>query len=237
MSPTPELEPGATRPDDEDPLPLEIEFKFGIDDPAVISRLITDPPTGGVAGFRPSGPAASAIEIDRYMDTAAPVGLLFAAGLRARLREEERGVVLAVKQRGVVDGSVTTRVELEGPATPELDPAAWPASRARSRLLETIGEQSLVEVAAVRQRRLKRNFRRGPVVVELSLDEMEALDGTEIVGSRCEFEVELVAGNAGGLEELAGALRELPGVREAIESKLTFALSSRAAARTTFPAE
>jgi inorganic triphosphatase YgiF len=237
MSPTPEANPGAAQPDDGDPLPLEIEFKFGIDDPAVISRLITDPPPGGVAGFRPSGPAASTTEIDRYMDTAAPVGLLFAAGLRARLREGDRGVVLAVKQRGVVDGSVTTRVELEGAATPELDARAWPASRARSRLLETIGAQALVEVAAVRQRRLKRQFRRGPVVVELSLDEMEALDADEIVGSRCEFEVELVAGPAAALEELAASLRELPGVREAIESKLTFALSSRSAARTTFPGE
>jgi inorganic triphosphatase YgiF len=237
MSPTPELGPDPTELDVVDPHPLEIEFKFGIDDPAAISRLIADPPPGGLAGFLPSGPSARTTEVDRYMDTAAPVGLLFAAGLRARLRAGERGVILAVKQRGVVDGSVTTRVELEGAATPDLDPGAWPESTARRRLVETIGEQPLVEVAAVRQRRLKRHFRRGPVEVELSLDEMEALDGDEIVGSRCEFEVELVAGPAAALEELAGALRELPGVMEAIESKLTFALSSRSAARTTFSTE
>jgi inorganic triphosphatase YgiF len=171
--------------------------------------------------------------IDRYLDTAAGDGALRAAGLRARLRISPSGVVLAVKGRAsVADGGVSTRMELEAPATADLHPARWPPSPGRALVTETIGGAPLVEIAAVRQGRRVRNVRRGDAVVELSLDRLTALGaGGEELATRLELEAELKAGPPEALEELAGALTNVDGLAPPLGSKLEFALAARMAAR------
>ena len=144
--------------------------------------------------------------------------------MRARLREARDGVTLTIKRRGTLTGAITTRAELEGPATSALEPAAWPASAARDLLVAAIGGDRLVEIAALRQRRLVRNLRRGTTLVELSLDEMDALDQGQPVDHRVELEAELKAGPAAPLDDLAAALGSVEGVGPPVGSKLDFAL-------------
>ena len=62
--------------------------------------------------------------------------------------------------------------------------------------------------------------------MELSLDELEALDGEHVAGRRFELEAELVEGNAEDLADLADALREIAGVGDPLGSKLGFALDA-----------
>ena len=106
---------------------------------------------------------------DRYLDTAPAGGWLQALGMRARLRSQGGTVVLAVKRGGLERAGVTVRVELQAPATSSLDPRHWPASPARAALIEAIGDEPLLELAVLRQRRLLRPVGRGATSVELSL--------------------------------------------------------------------
>ena len=170
--------------------------------------------------------------IDRYLDTGLNDGRLFLAGMRARLREAVGGVTLAVKRRGTLAGAITTRTELEGPATPTLEPGAWPPSAARDLLVAATAGEGLVEIAALRQRRLARNLRRGTTIVELSLDEMDALEQGRPVDHRVELEAELKGGPVEPLGDLATALATLDGVGPPAGSKLDFALRG---ARPTVP--
>ena len=197
--------------------------------PAAIRALLERPDPAQLAGFGPDGPAVDREVIDRYLDTAAGNGALRAVGLRARLRISPLGVVLAVKGRAsVADAGVSTRMELEAPATADLDPSRWPASAGRALVTETIGGGALVEIAAVRQERRVRNVRRGSSVVELSLDRLTALGvAGEELATRLELEAELKAGPAGALEELAGALASVDGLAPPLGSKLEFALAAR----------
>jgi inorganic triphosphatase YgiF len=133
-------------------------------------------------------------------------------------------VTLTVKRQGTLVGAVTTRAELEGPATSILEPEAWPASAARDLLLAATGGDRLVEIAALRQRRLVRNVRRVETLVELSLDELDALEHGKPVDHRVELEAELKRGPAGPLDDLAEALAAIDGVGPPAGSKLDFAL-------------
>ncbi len=175
--------------------------------------------------------------IDRYLDTALVGGSLYLAGVRARIRLTTADAVLTVKRRGLLDAGITTRTEIEAPATAALDPVEWPPSDARTVLLETAAGDALVEIAALRQRRLVRDFERGSTRVELSLDEMDALDGEVTVDRRVELEAELKAGPVEPLQELATALQAIDGVGPPQGSKLDFALGSRAATARSGAAE
>ena len=119
-------------------------------------------------------------------------------------------------------------MELEAPATPDLDPQRWPPSPARSAVEQLIEGARLIEIAAVRQQRHVRNVRRGGTVVELSLDQLTALaaDGAALA-TRMELEAELKAGPASALEELARALAVVHGLGPPLGSKLEFALAVR----------
>lgn len=146
--------------------------------------------------------------------------------MRARLRVAGRSVVLTVKRTGAETEGVTTRVELEAPATRSLDPRRWADSPARTALLEATGGAPLIEIARLRQRRYTRLIRRGATTVELSLDALAALDGGRVVGRRHELEAELKAGDAAALMELAEALRGTRGIGPALGSKLRFTLEA-----------
>jgi inorganic triphosphatase YgiF len=204
--------------------PVEVEVKFGVARPELIVKLIEHPDPARLAGFEPVAEPHLDVITDRYLDTGVAEGRLFLSGMRARLREARGGVTLTVKRRGTLAGAVTTRAELEGPATSALEPDAWPASAARDLLLAATAGARLVEIAALRQHRLVRNVRRGETLVELSLDELDALEQGQPVDHRVELEAELKAGPAGPLDDLAAALATIDGVGPPAGSKLDFAL-------------
>jgi inorganic triphosphatase YgiF len=202
---------------------VEVEVKYAVDDPDLIRTLVQAPEPHLLAGFEGAGAVREVEVLDRYIDTADRV--LDAALARARLRESRGRVELTFKRQSVVgDGGVTTRTELEGVATPDLDPTRWPESAARSEVIAIAGGGVLVETARLRQQRLVRDLVRGETRVELSLDRMEALDGDAVVATRWELEAELKAGRQDDLAQLANALQVLPGLSLAAESKRLFAL-------------
>jgi triphosphatase len=208
--------------------PVEIEIKLSVTRPEVGRALVDSPSPGTLAGFAADGAVHEQVVTDRYLDTALDTGALRAAFLRARLRSNGTTVVLTVKGRGsVAPDGVTTRMELEGPATAVLDPAAWPPSAARDLLLDRTGGLPLEEIAALRQRRRIRLLRRGEAAVELSLDELAALAGETVLATRLELEAELKAGPAAALGDLAAALASIDGLAPAIGSKLEFAIGAR----------
>jgi inorganic triphosphatase YgiF len=197
--------------------------------PGAMRRLLVRADPQLFAGFESAADPRLVTVTDRYLDTARSDGRLALAGIRARLRDLGTEVVLTVKRPGVEERGVTTRVELEGPATAALDPGAWPESAARDALVHAAGGQQLREIARLRQRRLTRILRRGPTSVELSLDGLEALDGNHVVGRRYELEAELLGGEHVDLADLGDALRRLDGIGPPLGSKLRFALDSLSA--------
>jgi inorganic triphosphatase YgiF len=208
---------------------VEVEVKLSVERPEVVRSLIETPHQHQLAGFDAVTDAREVVVVDRYFDTADHA--LDAVLARARLRESNGRVVLAFKRAGIVEDGVTERVELEAPATHELDLAKWPASPARTELAGIVGNAPLVETARLRQQRLVRNLRRGGTTVELSLDRLGALDGDAVVAVRWELEAELKAGSRGDLAELSNALQVLPGISLAAESKRLFAMLAVAGAR------
>jgi hypothetical protein len=210
---------------------VEVEVKLAVEEAAErIREVISRPDPHLLAGFDGSGAIREIEVLDRYLDTAA--GALDAALARARLRESRGRVELTLKRQGIVgDGGVTTRIELEGPATADLDPARWPESAARSELVAVAAGERLIETARLRQHRLVRDLVRGGTRVELSLDHLEALDGEAVVADRWELEAELKAGVPEDLAELSNALQVIPGLSLAAESKRLFALLAVATAR------
>ncbi len=217
--------------------PVEIELKLGVDDPAAVRKMMADPPSGGLASFVPDGEVIERVIVDRYLDTSATGGRLEGAGLRVRLRADANagadGTILGVKSSGSQSAGVVRRLELEGPATTSLDPQDWPDSAARRRVTAVVAGQTLREIAALRQQRMTRDFRRDEARVEVSLDAMTALAGSREIALRTEIEVELLSGTPEVLHEIAGALMLVPGIRTSDGSKFDFARDARAAAPPT----
>lgn len=209
--------------------PIEVEFKFGVADPRAVRALLRAPAPADLVGFRAVGPAERKEITDRYLDTAASGGRLEVAGYRARLRRGHGAIELTVKRRGTHTGARSERLELKGPATRSRRPSTWPPSAARGRLVAVAGDGPFVEVAALRQRRVVRRFRRDTTEVELSLDALAGLDGNRIAARRWEVEIELLTGKRDALDTLATVIRSLPGVGDAEGSKLDFARAARTA--------
>ncbi len=206
--------------------PTEIEVKLGVTRPVLVRRLITDADPRRLAGFHAAGEPHLVAIVDRYIDTDLYEGRLELAAMRARLRVEGRSVSLTVKRSGTQEFGVTTRVELEGPATSSLDARRWPDSAARTALLAATDGEQLVEIARLRQRRFTRLLRRAATTVEISLDALAALDGRLVVARRHELEAELVEGNPADLGELAAALSRVDGIEPPLGSKRRFALDA-----------
>ncbi|HET7703467.1 MAG TPA: CHAD domain-containing protein [Candidatus Limnocylindrales bacterium] len=207
--------------------PLEVELKYRVVDAAAGDRyLVVDE----LAGFRPVSAVRSTQVEDRYIDTAD--GALARAGFAARIRQTAKETIVAVKStaRRVGAGSVHRREELEGPADRTAHPRDWPPSDARSVLLEQCGDAPLVEVVTIRQLRRKRNLERDGTTVELSLDEVDAVSRSRVVGRFVELEVELLRGDEAALGAIDAALAADAGLAPADSSKLRSALRAVAAA-------
>ena len=207
--------------------PIEIELKYRVVDAAAGDRYLA---ADEIAGFHATSPVRSAQVEDRYIDTAD--GAMARAGFAARLRQTAKTTTVAVKSsvRRVGTGNVHRREELEGPADRTANPRDWPPSDARSLILEQCGDAPLVEVVTIRQLRRKRILELDGTSVELSLDEVDAVSRSRVVGRFVELEVELMSGDEAGLAAIDRTLAADPGLAPADTSKLQSALRAVAAA-------
>ena len=138
------------------------------------------------------------------------------------------GTIVTVKSTTPAEGALARREELEGPADRTAEPRDWPASAARSLMLELCGDVPLVELVTVRQLRRKRRLKGDDAAAELSLDEVDVVSRGRVIDRFVELEVELTYGNDARLEELASFLRADPGLTPATGSKLDAALAASA---------
>ncbi|HET9757023.1 MAG TPA: CHAD domain-containing protein [Candidatus Limnocylindrales bacterium] len=202
----------------------EIELKYRVGDLAAAERLLAadrlGPFTGGAGRAR-----ATQLE-DRYVDTAD--GALARAGFAVRLRQSGGETIVSVKALAHAEGSdgAMHREELEGPADRVAPPVDWPASDAKSLVVEHAGDAPLVERVTIRQLRRKRQLRSASTRVELSLDEVDVVERGRVVERFVELEAELTKGEESELAALGAAIESESGLRRARTSKLEAALAA-----------
>jgi CHAD domain-containing protein len=203
------------------PRPIEVELKYRLLQEAAGDRYLVADELGG---FRPISPVRTTQLEDRYLDTAD--GALARAGFAARLRQTANGTTVSVKSTARRTGSTGPhrREELEGPADRTAGPRDWPHSDARSLILEQCGDAPLVELVTIRQLRRKRNLQSADTIVELSLDEVDAVARSRVVQRFVEIEVELVEGDEAGLGAIDAILAADPALEPSTGSKLESAL-------------
>ena len=179
-----------------------------------------------IGAFTGTAAARSSQFEDRYVDTAD--GALTRAGFAVRVRQSGRGTVVSVKSlsRSEGPGGAVRREELEGPADRTAGPLEWPASDARSLVLELAGDAPLLELVTIRQLRRKRVVRDGDTRVELSLDEVDVVSRSRVVDRFVELEAELVKGAEERLVALADIFSADPALAPASGSKLEAALAA-----------
>ena len=205
------------------PRPVEIELKYRLREQAAGDRYLIAEELGG---FHPITPVRSTQLEDRYLDTGD--GALARAGFAARLRQTAKGTTVSVKSivRRSGEGGAHRREELEGPADRTAGPRDWPPSDARSLILEQCGDAPLVELVTIRQLRRKRKLQSADTIVELSLDEVDAVARSRVVDRFVELEVELMEGDEAALEKIDAVLADDPGLALSTGSKLEAALSA-----------
>ncbi|HEV8546143.1 MAG TPA: CHAD domain-containing protein, partial [Candidatus Limnocylindrales bacterium] len=212
MSPTPAA-----------PRPVEVELKYRLREEAAGDRYLV---AEELAGFKPISPVRSTQLEDRYLDTAD--GALARAGFAARLRQTARGTTVSIKStsRRSGDSGIHRREELEGPADRTAGPRDWPPSDARSLILEQCGDAPLVELVTIRQLRRKRKLQSDDTIVELSLDEVDAVARSRVVERFVELEVELMEGDEEALGAIDAILAADRGLTASTGSKLESALNA-----------
>ena len=203
--------------------PIEVELKYRVVDVTQAERYLAAEAIGSFVG----GAAIRSSQIeDRYVDTAD--GALAKAGFAVRLRQSARGTIVSVKSttRSEGPGGSVRREELEGPADRATGPLEWPASDARSLVLELAGDAALIELVTIRQLRRRRILRDGDTRVELSLDEVDVVARSRVVDRFVELEAELIKGDEGRLSSLAEVFTADPALVPADGSKLEAALAA-----------
>ena len=203
--------------------PIEVELKYRVVDITQAERYLVAEEIGSFIG----GAAVRSSQIeDRYVDTAD--GALAKSGFAVRLRGSGRGTIVSVKSiaRTEGPGGSLRREELEGPADRTAGPLEWPASDARSLVLELAGDAALIELVTIRQLRRKRVIRDGDTRVELSLDEVDVVVRSRVVDRFVELEAELLKGDEGRLTGLAEVFVADPALAPADGSKLEAAMAS-----------
>jgi CHAD domain-containing protein len=198
---------------------LEVEAKFDVLGRAPTRALLRGHDLAGLPGI---GAAREVRHIDRYLDT--PDGRLRAAGWAARLRTVEADTRIQLKRIAAPgEDGVTRRTELDGPAGPDEDPATWPTSAARRRLLQLLHGETATVRLTLRQDRLVRDFGDDGTRVELSLDRTAALAGEDVAGRLTILELELRSGEIAGFERAAAHLRIQPFLSPSTVTKLGWA--------------
>jgi len=203
--------------------PIEVELKYRVVDLAAAERYLVAEAIGSFTGS--AAARASQFE-DHYVDTAD--GAIARAGYAVRIRQTGRGTIVSVKSLARTEGAggSVRREELEGPAERTVGPLEWPASDARSLVLELAGDAPLVELVTIRQLRRKRIVRDGDTRVELSLDEVDVVSRSRVVDRFVELEAELVKGAEERLRVLAEVFAADRGLAPASGSKLEAALEA-----------
>jgi CHAD domain-containing protein len=207
------------RPGNEPTEPREVELKYRVTDPAIAGHLLE---RRRIGPFEAEQGVETVETADRFLDTADRV---FGARLLAvRLRATDGGTIVTVKgPSSAGPGGSVSRLELEGPAGGD-DPSAWPVSAARDRVASVADGRPLLEVARLRQRRRRRLFRHDEDIVELTVDDVEVVDGDRVIDAWTEIEAELRAGDPDALADLGAALESTGSLRPAPESKYAAAL-------------
>jgi CHAD domain-containing protein len=211
---------------------VEIEMKYQLRSPDGADRYLVAPELGQ---FKPAGPVRVVQIEDRYVDSAD--WALTRAGFAARLRRASRETVIGLKRREVPEGRLHRREELEGPADPNSAPTDWPASPARSVVLELCGDAPLVELLTIRQVRRVRRLVSGDTTADLSVDAVEVLVDGRTLSRFNELEVELNAGSEDALQALGKILDRDGGLRPSSRSKLDRAVRAVRKALPTMPEE
>lgn len=203
---------------------IESELKFIADDGTPLSRLATR----RTLGLARLGPPSTVEELDRYLDTA---GMRLAThGWACRLRTRDGTTSLSLKgPPGHATGAVLhRRPELNGPATPEPTPAAWPSSEARDLLDAMSGGDPLVERFTLLQTRTERTvLMHESRIGTLSLDRVRVVEGA--VQLELLHVVELELDPAAGpvdrhADHLSQALARIRGLRPDPMTKVQHAL-------------
>ena len=211
---------------------IEIEMKYEVAASGGADRYLVAPELGP---FTPSGTVDSIRVEDRYVDSAD--WALARAGFAARLRKTSRGTDISLKAQNSSGGRLQRRDEIEGPADADLRPTDWPASQARTIILELCGDEALVELLTIRQLRRVRNLQAGATRAELSVDEVEVVGDGRVLDSFEELEVELKRGDEAPLAELVEVFDADHGLRPVSRSKLARAVKAIRASMPSMPQE
>lgn len=209
-------------------MPTEVEARFSAAGPGPLLSLASLERLGDAR----LGPAATSSEVDVYLDTAA--GALGTARWACRLRTRGDRVTLSLKGRPdpATGGWLHRRPEVEGPATEERDPTAWPSSPARDLLERLTGGAPLVERFVLHQQRVERPVAHGAHRIgTLSLDTVDVEHRGTPAGRLHVVELELRAGTEDDavLDPLARQLQAIPGLAPEPKTKLERALALIAA--------
>jgi inorganic triphosphatase YgiF len=175
--------------------PVETELKLSARGPAPLRWLAEVPTLAGTSLGRPE----TFLELDRYLDT--DDGRLAAERWACRLRSRSQRHQVSLKGPPVASndlgGALHRRPEIEGPASPQPDPRAWPPSTARDRLLELTGGRPLREQFTLEQRRTQRGVgNEQNRLGTLSLDRVLILHEGQPVGRLWCVELELAGTSA-----------------------------------------
>ncbi len=202
---------------------VELELKYRVTDVAAAERLIAADRIGPFT----AGARTKTVQLeDRYVDTGD--GALARAGFAVRLRQSGPATTVSIKSlaRTAGPGGSVRRDELEGPADRTAPAIDWPASDARSLVIEHAGEAPLVELVTIRQLRRQRQLRSPATRIELSLDEVDVVTRGRVVDRFVELEAELMRGDESALGSLAVELALYRGLRRAGPSKLEAAMAA-----------
>ncbi len=202
--------------------PLEIEARFRAAGRDALDRLAR----AATLGHASVGEPRTSVEEDRYLDTVD--GRL--AGARWACRLRSRHGVTVVSLKGPPDAATTgwlhRRPEVEGPATPSTDPASWPASPARERLLALTDGGALNERLRLHQVRTERRLVDGAGEIGvLSLDEVEVRVGDSSADAFYIVELEVAESRETELDALAPLLAQQDGLVAEPRTKLEIALA------------
>ena len=202
---------------------VEVEARFRAETRATLERLATRPTLAAAT----LGPARTVLEEDRYLDTAD--ARLGAARWACRLRTREG--VTRISLKGPPDAPITSwlhrRPEVEGPASPTVNPDAWPESEARELLTRLSGGAPLVEWLRLLQERTELAVTlEARTLGMLTLDVVTVERDGRSIGELLVVEMEIRAdGDAErDLGPLAEALAAEPGLRPEPRTKLELSL-------------